>query len=268
VVRNLSVSLIVVGLDDMSGMKDLYEQLKRLRFDGIEVLPPLSVAEIYRGITPLDMVNEEVLMQASLESGLPMVWRMKRLLDILISIIGIALTLPVALLGALAIKASAPRDPLFYSQTRVGQFGRRFRIHKFRTMRPGAENETGPVWAAERDPRVTTVGRFLRRFRLDEIPQFLNILRGEMSLVGPRPERPEIIHVLEREVPFYGERENIPPGLTGWAQVRYPYGDSTEDAARKLEYDLYYMKHLSVSLDLQIILSTLRIVLFGKERTV
>ena len=267
VVRSLSVSLIAVGLDDMKGMPALYEELKRLRFDGVEVLTPLSVAEIYRGITPLALVNEEVLMQASLESGLPMVWRMKRLSDIIIAILGILVSLPFSLLAALLIKLSGPRDPIFYSQVRVGQFGKRFRIYKFRTMRRGAESETGPTWATRGDPRITFIGRVLRRFRLDEIPQFINILRGEMSLVGPRPERPEMITLLEKEIPFYGERENIPPGLTGWAQVRYPYGETIEDAARKLEYDLYYMKHLSMSLDLQIILSTLRIVLFGKERT-
>jgi len=267
VVRSLSVSLIVVGLDDMGGMRELYQELKRLRFDGVEVLTPLSVAEIYRGITPLGMVTEEVLMQASLESGLPMVWRMKRLSDIAIASLGIVLTLPLSVLVAVLIKLSGPRAPVLYSQVRVGQFGKRFRIHKFRTMRHGAESDTGPTWAARNDPRITFVGRFLRRFRLDEVPQFINILRGEMSLVGPRPERPEMIALLEKEIPYYSERENIPPGLTGWAQVRYPYGESIEDAARKLEYDLYYMKHLSMSLDLQIILSTLRIVLFGKERS-
>jgi len=267
VVRSLSVSLIIVGLDDVDGMRSLYQELKRLRFDGVEVLTPLSVAEIYRGITPLELVNEEVLMQASLESGLPMVWRMKRLSDIIISSFGIILALPFLALASVLIKLSSPADPVLYSQSRVGQFGKRFCIYKLRTMRHGAETDTGPTWASHNDPRITFIGRFLRRFRLDEVPQFLNILRGEMSLVGPRPERPEMIALLEKEIPFYGERENIPPGLTGWAQVRYPYGESIEDAAHKLEYDLYYMKHLSMSLDLQIILSTLRIVLFGKERT-
>ena len=267
-IRSLGVSLIVVGLDDQERASPLYPQLKRLRFEGIEVLSPLSVFEIYRGMTPLELVNEEILMQASLESNLPMVWRMKRLFDISVSILALILFFPVAIVIAAALKVSSPRDPVFYTQVRVGQFGRTFRIYKFRTMRHGAEKETGPVWASSRDARITLLGRGLRRFRLDEIPQFLNILRGEMSLVGPRPERPEIIEELEEKIPHYSERENITPGLTGWAQIRYPYGSSIEDARRKLEYDLYYMKHLSLSLDLQIVLSTLRIVMLGKERSV
>jgi lipopolysaccharide/colanic/teichoic acid biosynthesis glycosyltransferase len=135
-------------------------------------------------------------------------------------------------------------------------------------MRPDAELDSGAVWASANDLRITRLGRFLRRFRLDELPQLVNVLNGEMSLVGPRPERPEIIAELERRIPCYNERENITPGLTGWAQIRYPYGYTVEDAARKLEYDLYYMKHLSLALDLQIILSTLRIVMLGKERNI
>jgi len=226
------------------------------------------VAEVYRGVTPLDLINEDVVMQASLESDVPMVRRVKRLFDIAISVVACVVFAPVALCVAAAIKLSAPMSPILYTQERVGQFGRVFRIYKFRTMRPGAERETGPVWSDAGDPRITRSGRFLRRFRLDEIPQFVNILKGEMSFVGPRPERPELIETLEKQIPFYGEREYLSPGLTGWAQVRYPYGYSVESAARKLEYDLYYMKHLSLSLDLQIILSTLRIVMLGKERSV
>jgi lipopolysaccharide/colanic/teichoic acid biosynthesis glycosyltransferase len=268
VIRSLGVSLIIAALDNADSMPRLYPHLKRLRFDGVEVLTPLGVAEIYRGITPLSMVDEEIIMEASMQSGLPMIWRMKRLYDIVIALAACLMLLPVALLIVLALKATAPFSPVFYTQMRVGQFGKTFRIYKFRTMRRDAEKSTGPVWAARDDLRVTLLGRFLRRFRLDEIPQFINILSGDMSLVGPRPERPEIVERLEREIPFYRERENITPGLTGWAQVRYPYGESVEDAARKLEYDLYYMKHLSISLDLQIILSTLRIVLLGKERVI
>ena len=265
---SLGVSLIVVGLDDERGMAPLFPQLKRLRFEGKEVLGPLNVFEIYRGATPLDLVNDDVLMQASLESSLPIVWRVKRLFDISVAMLALIVFLPIALVVALCLKISGPRDPIFYTQDRVGQFGHVFRIYKFRTMRPDAEKESGPVWASTDDDRITPLGGILRRFRLDEIPQFINILRGEMSLVGPRPERPEIIKELEEKIPFYAERENIVPGLTGWAQIRYPYGFSIEDSRRKLEYDLYYMKHLSLSLDLQIVLSTLRIVMLGKERSV
>ncbi len=267
-VLSLGVSLIIIGLEDIEQTAQLYPQLKRLRFDGMEVLSPLNVFEIYRGMTPLELVNEEVLMQATMESAHPTVWRLKRLLDILVSIFALIIFLPVSLLIAAMLKIAAPKSPVFYTQTRVGQFGRPFRILKFRTMRPEAERDTGPVWAAADDARITPLGGILRRFRLDEVPQFVNILRGEMSLVGPRPERPEIIEDLEDKIEFYRERENITPGLTGWAQIRYPYGSSIDDAKRKLEYDLYYMKHLSLSLDLQIVLSTLRIVLMGKERSI
>ena len=268
IIHSLDVQLVVLGLDDMLMAPALYPRLRRLRFEGIEVLSPLAVAETYSGRMPLEWVNEELFMQVSMESGLPMVWRAKRLMDVALSGLACVLLLPGALLVALLTKVSHPGAPVFYSQVRAGQFGKPFRIYKFRTMRPGAESETGPVWAAADDPRITALGRVLRRFRIDEVPQFVNILRGEMSLVGPRPERLELSERLAEKIPYYEERENVTPGLTGWAQIRYPYGSTVEDAARKLEYDFYYIKHLSLALDLQIVLSTLRIVLFGKERSV
>ncbi len=195
-----------------------------------------------------------------------MTFRLKRILDMAISLVGIVLTMPLMLLAALLIKLSGPFSPVFYSQERVGQFGKIFRIRKFRTMRTDAETESGPVWASDDDPRITPVGRVLRKFRIDELPQFWNVLIGEMSLVGPRPERPEITAMLERQIPFYSEREYALPGVSGWAQIHSPYGGSIESTRRKLEYDLYYIKNMSPSLDLQIILRTLRIVLLGKER--
>jgi lipopolysaccharide/colanic/teichoic acid biosynthesis glycosyltransferase len=157
---------------------------------------------------------------------------------------------------------------VFYSQERVGRFGRIFRIHKFRTMTVGAEQGREAVWSPDNDPRITWAGKSLRKYRLDELPQLWNVLKGEMSLVGPRPERPELVEKLAKVIPYYRERENIPPGLTGWAQIRYPYGATIEDARAKLEYDLYYLQNLSVALDLRIILRTLRIVLFGMEREI
>jgi len=171
------------------------------------------------------------------------------------------------LLVAMVVRLSEPTGPVFYCQQRVGLFGRLFSIMKFRTMRVDAESESGAVWAMKGDPRITPVGRFLRMTRLDELPQIFNVLRGEMSIVGPRPERPEFVEQLSKEISWYEERENVLPGITGWAQIRYPYGSSVEDSRRKLEYDLFYMKHMSMSLDLQIILRTLRIVLLGMERT-
>lgn len=257
------VHLVVVAPNQPAITKRLYPVLFRLRFEGVEVMFPLHVAEVYRGILPLGLLNDEMLMDASLETGFPVVHQAKRLADIMVSLLAIGLLSPIALLVALAVKLEDLGSPVFYRQVRAGRFGAPFTILKFRTMRQTAEDETGAVWASVDDPRVTRVGRFLRRFRLDEVPQFLNVLSGEMSLVGPRPERPEIVEKVATRIPFYAERMNVPPGLTGWAQVRYPYGSTMDDACRKLEYDLYYIKHLSLRLDLQIILSTLRIVVQG-----
>jgi exopolysaccharide biosynthesis polyprenyl glycosylphosphotransferase len=264
IVTGLGVNLVALGERDMDQVSAVYAELRRLRFAGIEVLPALAVAEIYNGKTPLELLNKAEIAQVGMESSWPIVWRTKRIVDIMVALAAGLACLPVGLVVALLIKLTAPRAPVFYSQERLGQFGAPFRIHKFRTMRVDAENATGAVWAAPDDLRITPVGRILRRFRLDEIPQFLNILKGEMSLVGPRPERPEIVRRLAAQIPFYDERENAMPGLTGWAQIQYPYGNTIEDARRKLEYDLYYIKNLSLSLDLQIILRTLRVVSFGK----
>lgn len=265
-VRNLGVNLIAVGPED-AAVAALYPQLRRLRFEGIEVLRPLTIAEFYSGRTPLDQVTEDALMQASMESEMPVVRRVKRLFDIVVALFLAALFLPFAAAIAALIKLGNPRGRVLYRQLRVGQFGKTFSIFKFRTMRENAERATGAVWATSNDERVTRLGRVLRKYRLDEIPQLLNILRGEMSMVGPRPERPSISAELARSIPFFEERENVMPGLTGWAQIRHPYGSTVDDARRKLEYDLYYIKHVSFSLDLQIILSTLRIMVLGKERT-
>jgi lipopolysaccharide/colanic/teichoic acid biosynthesis glycosyltransferase len=164
------------------------------------------------------------------------------------------------------IKISNPDAPVLYKQERNGQFGKIFTIYKFRTMRVGADADSGQVWSAKNDPRITRLGYILRMFRLDEIPQLWNVLRGDMSLVGPRPEQPGIVKELEAQIPFYREREYALPGLTGWAQINSPYGNSLELTKRKVEHDLYYIKNMSLSLDLQIMLRTVRIVLFGKEK--
>jgi len=189
--------------------------------------------------------------------------RAKRAIDSLLAGLGLLLTLPLSLLIAVLVKLDSP-GPSLFRQERLGQGGKRFRLMKFRSMRHDAERETGPVWAGEHDPRVTRVGRLLRRSRLDELPQFFNVLKGEMSLVGPRPERPAFVHELQEKIPFYVHRLVVKPGITGWAQVKYPYGSSVEDALEKLQYDLYYIKNLTIFLDLLILLHTLQVVLFGK----
>jgi exopolysaccharide biosynthesis polyprenyl glycosylphosphotransferase len=172
----------------------------------------------------------------------------------------LVLAQPVMIVAGLAIKATSP-GPILYNQQRVGMNGKVFTIHKFRSMRADAEATTGAVWATPgRDPRVTRVGAFLRRSRIDELPQLWNVLRGDMSLVGPRPERPEFVSQLTEQIPFYGQRHAVRPGLTGWAQVRYAYGASVEDAMEKLQYDLYYIKNRSIALDVYIIVETLKTV--------
>lgn len=265
-VRSLACDVLLVAAEREEELAGVYQHLRRLRFEGVSVLSPLNVAEVYAGKVPLTLVDELWLMNASQGHFSAVAMRMKRITDLLL----ILLTLPVALyfgvMTALLIKLSAPRSPVFYTQERVGRFGRIFRIYKFRTMSVGAEQEQGAVWSPDNDPRITWVGRSLRKYRLDELPQLWNVLKGEMSLVGPRPERPEIVEKLEKVVPFYRERENVLPGLTGWAQVRYPYGATIEDARSKLEFDLFYLQNISITMDLRIILRTLRIVVFGLER--
>jgi exopolysaccharide biosynthesis polyprenyl glycosylphosphotransferase len=187
--------------------------------------------------------------------------RLLRVFDVVSSLIGIALSLPLMVLTAVAIRIEST-GPVVYTQVRVGLHGRKFRIFKLRSMQADAEAH-GPVWACENDSRVTRVGRVIRRLHLDETPQFFNILRGEMSLIGPRPERPEFVEQLEERIPYYSERHLVKPGLTGWAQVSYPYGASFEDAREKLQYDLYYIKNQSPLLDAIILLETARVVLFG-----
>ena len=187
----------------------------------------------------------------------------QRIVDVLASVLGIILSLPLFPLIALAIKLES-KGPVLYRQTRVGFKEEHFQIFKFRTMREDAEQETGAIWAREDDNRVTRVGGFLRKTRLDEMPQLFNILKGDMSFVGPRPERPEFVEHLNEKIPFYSRRHAVRPGLTGWAQVMYSYGASDEDALEKLRYDLYFIKNFSLSLLALTILKTVKVVLFGK----
>ena len=189
----------------------------------------------------------------------------KRLVDVALSLLGLLLALPVMALVVAAVKLES-RGPALFRQPRLGQNGRVFILNKFRSMREDAEKETGPVWAQQRDPRVTRVGAFLRKSRLDELPQLFNVLIGDMSFIGPRPERPEFVYELQKQIPFYMERLSVKPGITGWAQVKYRYGASVEDALEKLQYDLYYIKNLSLFLDFLILINTIQVVLFARGR--
>lgn len=187
----------------------------------------------------------------------------KRAVDVVVSTVGLILAVPVAILAAIAIKLDS-HGPVIYSQERVGEHERPFSLYKFRSMQHQAEAASGPVWAAQNDPRVTRVGRILRKLRIDEIPQMVNVLKGEMSFVGPRPERAFFVAKLKEKIPYYHLRFSVKPGITGWAQISYPYGDSEEDAIEKLHYDLYYVKNISAMFDLQIIFETLKIVLLRR----
>ena len=189
----------------------------------------------------------------------------KRLLDISVSALMIMMLSPFfVIITLLSLIGSLGRHPVFYHQSRVGQNGRTFRVHKFRSMKPDAESDGVARWATSNDTRVTMLGNFIRKTRLDELPQLFNVLKGDMTLVGPRPERPEFVLELEKQIPYYRERHRVKPGVTGWAQLRYQYGSSLEDSKQKLQYDLYYVKNANIFLDLVILLETVEVVLMGK----
>jgi exopolysaccharide biosynthesis polyprenyl glycosylphosphotransferase len=188
----------------------------------------------------------------------------KRTFDVVFSLLGLLLTLPFLPLVALMIKVDS-RGPIFFRQVRVGELEKEFVLYKFRTMRQDAENSTGAVWAQKNDPRVTRLGKLLRKTRIDELPQLYNVLIGEMGFIGPRPERPEFVSELKKCIPYYSERHFVKPGVTGWAQIRYPYGASVEDALEKLRHDLYYIKNISLFLDVLIFIETIKVMLFGRE---
>jgi sugar transferase (PEP-CTERM system associated) len=256
------VHRVIVALTDRRGTIPVRELLE-MRVSGVRVEDCTSWLERVSGKVHLDNLYPSWMIFSDgfrLHTGLLAV---RRLLSIAASLALLMVTLPVLPLVALLIKFTSP-GPIFYHQSRVGKGGERFYCYKFRTMRADAEADIGPTWASDEDPRITPVGRYLRKFRLDEIPQLYNVLRGDMGFVGPRPERPEFVESLSREVPYYPLRHTIRPGITGWAQVNYPYGNSVEDAVKKLEYDLFYIKNMSIGLDLLTMFQTVKIVLLGR----
>jgi exopolysaccharide biosynthesis polyprenyl glycosylphosphotransferase len=261
VLERAGASEVVVALPPAEGTAGaLFQTLADCAERGISVTPMHRVVEMLTGQVPVEHAGRNLSVVLPLDRTPPVVFdALKRMTDIalaLVGVIGMLAIIPVAIVGVWV----EARGPIFYRQRRVGQGGREFELIKFRTMVTGAEPE-GPRWAALHDPRVTRVGRLLRRLHLDELPQALNILSGEMSVIGPRPERPDFVAELERVIPFYRIRLSVRPGVTGWAQVNYEYGDSAEDALVKLRYDLYYIKYRSVALDLSILARTLTHVL-------
>ncbi len=244
----------------------LCKRFCQLRYSGVTVIPLITVCEELDQHVPLELITPEWLLNASGEPHLLYIKKVKRLFDIMVASIGLIMGLPILLLAMLAVRLTS-KGPVFYHQRRSGRFGRDFEMIKLRTMAADAE-KGGIQWAQGgangcRDPRVTLVGGIMRKYRIDEIPQLWNVIKGEMSFVGPRPERPELIVELARQIPYYEERMLVQPGITGWAQVNYPYGASVMDARRKLEYDLYYLKNMSAFLDVFILLDTVRTILFG-----
>lgn len=228
---------------------------------GIRIFDSLDFGEIETGMVDLDNLYPARFIFSRTAGYARWSMKAKRLLDILVSGIALLLLSPVLLLAALAIKLDS-KGPIFYSQSRVGLMGTPYKIYKYRSMRTDAEANGIAVWAGEDDPRITKVGKFLRQTRIDELPQIWNILKGEMSLVGPRPERPLFVAQLAEALPYYHERHRVKPGLTGWAQINYRYGASKDDSRMKLRYDLYYAKNFSVFLDIIILMKTIRVVLW------
>jgi sugar transferase (PEP-CTERM system associated) len=258
------VGKIIVALSERRGVLP-FRELMNCRFAGIEVVDAVTFYEEATGQLKIKDINPDWFIYSTGFGFGDVIRFCKRSLDIMFSIVGIIFILPILPLIALAIKLESPGDILF-SQIRVGENGRDFKIYKFRSMYQHAEDSCGAVWSGKDDPRITRVGKFLRKTRLDEIPQLFNVLVGDMAFVGPRPERPEFIVNLEKEIPYYSKRHSLKPGVTGWAQVCYPYGSSVEDSMMKLKYDLYYVKNFSIFLDFKIILRTVKVVLFGKGR--
>ena len=261
IVRARSVDRVVVSVADARGKLPM-EKLLHMKLDGVTTFDHLAtVYEEYTGKIALENLRPSWLIFSSGFRKTRALIAAKRLMDVVAAAAGLLAVAPLMLLIALAVRLTS-RGPALYHQRRVGQYGRVFTLHKFRSMCVDAERQSGPVWAAKHgDARITHVGRLLRLTRLDELPQLWNILAGDMSLVGPRPERPEFVTSLTRDIPFYSERHVVKPGLTGWAQVRYTYGASVEDTMEKLQYDLYYIKNMTLALDLYIVFATLKTVL-------
>lgn len=256
------IKKIVVALDEKRG-KFPSAVLLDCKMKGLTIVDGLSFYETLAGkILALQINPSSIIFSEGFRRHKLTLWG-KRFLDIALSAVGLVISAPLMLLTAITIKATS-KGPVFFRQTRVGQWEKPFSVIKFRTMRENAEIHTGPIWAEKDDPRITKAGKILRTLRLDELPQFWNVLKGNMSFVGPRPERPVFVKKLKDKLPYYAERHTVKPGITGWAQVSYGYGASEEDALKKLEYDLFYIKHLSLLMDILIVVKTLKIVILGK----
>jgi exopolysaccharide biosynthesis polyprenyl glycosylphosphotransferase len=253
---------IVVGMLERRSALPVQELL-HLRFSGVHIEDVSNTYEtVFGRVSTRELRPSQLIFSAELGPRPGMV-TLQSVYSWVIGVLAAVAALPVMLIVALLVRLSSP-GPVLFRQKRAGMSGEPFTLYKFRSMYRDAEAETGAVWAVKDDPRITPVGRWLRKLRLDELPQLFNVIRGEMSLVGPRPERPEFVSVLQEKIPYYRQRLCVKPGVTGWAQINHKYGDTIEDAITKLEYDLYYIKNLAPSLDAYIVFSTIKTVLLGR----
>ncbi len=262
VVHKQKVHRVIVAMSDRRGKIPMQELLD-LRMHGVKIEEATSWLEKISGKIEVENLYPSWIVFGAGFRRSTTFMMIRRVLSLVISLIGLVLALPLIPLIMLAIRFDS-EGPVFYTQDRVGKNGRVFKVVKFRTMRRDAEAPNAPQWASNGDPRVTRVGKFLRSSRLDEIPQLWCVLKGDMAFVGPRPERPEIIELYCKDIPYYGVRHMVRPGLTGWAQIKYKYGSSVEDAREKLQYDLFYIKNASIGLDLLIMFQTVKTVLLGR----
>lgn len=261
-VRLNNIDIIVNALSDRRGNLPI-KQLLICKLLGIRIVDYATLYEEIFGKLPVEELSHSWLVYSHGFQISGQIKVLKRLADIILASIFIIATLPLQILVALAVKTTSP-GPAIYSQIRVGEQQCSFRMYKFRSMCQDAEHDCGAVMSQQNDSRITPIGNILRKLRLDELPQLINILIGDMSFIGPRPERPEFVEKIKQITPFYPERHFIKPGLTGWAQIRYPYGDSLDDSVEKLRYDLYYINNISFGLDLYILFETIKVVLFGR----
>lgn len=263
IAKKYKIDEIVVGMRERRGGGLPADQLLECKLAGIDVLDLPSFFERETGQIQVESLNPSWMIFSDGFKRTPLKDVSKRLFDVAASGMLLLLTLPVMLITALLIWLESG-SPVFYRQERVGEYGRVFRVLKFRSMRQDAERDGVPQWAKKQDDRVTRVGRIIRLLRIDELPQVFNVFKGDMSFVGPRPERPFFVEDLARKISYYPSRHTVKPGITGWAQIRYPYGATVEDAVQKLQYDLYYVKNHTLFLDLIILFQTVQVILFGK----
>lgn len=260
--RQHKVHSIVIALTEKRGNLAI-SKLVSCKLIGVRIIDYPNFYETMTGKIPVESINPSWLVQSNGFLITPLLRFLKRVFDILVSSLALLITLPFFPLFVFFVKYKSP-GPVFYLQKRVGEFGKDFTIYKLRSMVTDAESMSGAAWALENDPRVSHFGHLMRKTRIDELPQLLNVLKGDMSFIGPRPERPEFVKQISENTPYYMERHAVKPGITGWAQVMYPYGSSIGDSVEKLRYDLYYINNLSLFLELLIVFETIKVILFRR----